>query len=161
MSVYVCVCVCVCVFVCVCVHFFKHHLCAHVSQRWLNRFEQTWTHLKALKMPLIEFKRTMAETSRSGDIKLRLHWTVFPHTVICCRPVNFLQSQIWLQAWLHYAQIKDCHSCFDCLQTRFWQFFWPTVSEFFFDMTVLWLHLLQLYFYSLKFDCKCDYTVYR
>ena len=45
-----------------------HNLSAHVSQRWLNRFEQTSAHLKALVVPSIKFKRIIAETSGSGDI---------------------------------------------------------------------------------------------
>ena len=45
-----------------------HNLSAHVSQRWLNRFGQTWAHLKVLVEPSIKFKRIMAEISGSGDI---------------------------------------------------------------------------------------------
>ena len=45
-----------------------HKLSAHVSQRWLNRFGQTWAHLQAHVVPSIEFERIMAETSGSGDI---------------------------------------------------------------------------------------------
>ena len=45
-----------------------HNLSAPVSQKWLNRFEQTWAHLKAIVVPLIKFKRIMVETSGSGDI---------------------------------------------------------------------------------------------
>ena len=53
----------VCVYVCS-----THNLSAPVSQRWLNRFEQTWAHLKAIVVLLIKFKRIMGETSGSGDI---------------------------------------------------------------------------------------------
>ena len=45
-----------------------HNLSALVSQRLLNRFEQTWARLKAIVVSLIKFKRNMVETSGSGNI---------------------------------------------------------------------------------------------
>ena len=38
------------------------------SRRWLNRFGQLWTRLKATVCPNIKFKINMAATSGSGDI---------------------------------------------------------------------------------------------
>ena len=53
-------------YVCVCL--LMLNLSAHVSRRWLNRFEQIWAHLEALVVPLIKFKRIMADTTDPVDI---------------------------------------------------------------------------------------------
>ena len=39
-----------------------------VSRRWLNRFEPSWSRLKATMWPQIKFECTLAPTSGSGDM---------------------------------------------------------------------------------------------
>ena len=45
-----------------------YHTTRWIFRRWLNRFEQLWTRLKATVCPKIKFKINMAATSGSRDM---------------------------------------------------------------------------------------------